>query len=62
MEDYLQTKKFIIQQTIFQKYSTVDALVYFTELVRGELKENKFTTCAYLNLSKAFEQINHTKQ
>ena len=51
MGDYLQTKKFIIQQTIFQKYSTVDALVYFTELVRGELKENKFTTCAYLDLS-----------
>ena len=48
-------KKIINQQTIFQKYSTVDALVYFTELVRGELRENKFTTCAYLDLSKAFE-------
>ena len=43
-----------------EKYSTVDALVYFTERVRKELNENKLTKCAFLDLSKAFHSINHT--
>ena len=62
MEDYLHAKKLLFNRQFDFKniLSTVDALVYFTELVRGELNEKKFTTCAYLDLSKAFESINHT--
>ena len=43
-----------------RQYSTIDALVYFTERVRNELNENKFITCAFPDLSKAFDSINHT--
>ena len=43
-----------------RKNSTIDAIVYFTERVRNELNENKFTTCAFLDLSKVFDSINQT--
>ena len=61
MEDYLHATQLLInRQFAFRKYSTVDASVYFTQRVRKELIENKFNTCAFRDLSKAFESINHT--
>ena len=44
----------------FRKYSTIYTLVYFTECVRNELNGNKFTTCAFMDLSKALDSINLT--
>ena len=61
MEDYLHATKLLINRQFgFSKYFTVDALVYLTQRVRKELIENKFNTCAFRDLSKAFESINHT--
>ena len=61
MEDNLHGKKLLINRQFgCRKYSTVDALVYFTERFRKEWIETKFTACALLDLSKAFDSINHT--
>ena len=41
------------------KFSTIDALLYATESWRGHLDKNKYTAVAALDLSKAFDSIDH---
>ena len=41
------------------KVSTIDALVYCTETIRYHINNNNFITAALLDLSKAFDSINH---
>ena len=40
-------------------FFTIDSLVYFTQRVRKDLNENKFTTCAVRDL-KFLDSIKHT--
>ena len=41
------------------KVSTIDALVYSTETIRYHMNKNNFITAALVDLSKAFDSINH---
>ena len=41
------------------KVSTIDALVYCTETIRYHINNKNFITAALLDLSKAFDSINH---
>ena len=43
-----------------KNFSTIDALVYQTETVRQKLYEKKVVTAAFLDLSKAFDSIDHS--
>ena len=43
-----------------KNFSTIDALGYLTETVRQKLDEKKVVTAAFLDLSKAFDSIDHS--
>ena len=41
------------------KYSTTDALLYATEIIRKDLDDNQSTAAAFLDLSKALDSMSH---
>ena len=43
-----------------KKYSTTDALMYCTEFIRNEINQKRSVASAFLDLSKAFDSIDHT--
>ena len=43
-----------------KKYSTTDALMYCTEFIRNEINQKRSVAAAFLDLSKAFDSIDHT--
>lgn len=61
INEYLSHKK-IYTNTQFgfrKRTSTVDALLYCTESFRKYINSNMFVAVAFLDLSKAFDSINH---
>ena len=62
IEEHL-SKYNLLSKTQFgfrKKFSTIDALVYLTETVRQKLDEKKVVPAAFLDLSKAFDSIDHS--
>ena len=57
----LETFKWPLKKIFYnkKKFSTTDALVYLTEKKRCNKNEKKITAAAFLDLSKAFDSINH---
>ena len=60
---YLWSEKLITKtQYGFTKiFSTTDAITYCTEFIRSETDKIKYVFAALLDLSKAFDSINHKK-
>ena len=55
-------KNALLSKTQFgfrKKFSTTDALSYLTEKIRCHENKEKITAAAFLDLSKAFDSINH---
>ena len=61
INDYLNVNRLSSkhQYGFKKKRSTIDAIMYATEFIRKETDKNKFVTAAFLDLSKAFDSINH---
>ena len=61
INEYLFKKKLLSksQYGFRARSSTIDATLYATEHFRINMDSNKFTACALLDLSKAFDSINH---
>ena len=62
INDYLISQKFLSNtQFGFRKsYSTIDAILYCTEAFRKAINNNKTVAFSLLDLSKAFDSIDHT--
>ena len=62
INEYLISKK-LLSNTQFgfrTSYSTTDAILYCTEAFRRAIDNNKTVACSLLNLSKAFDSVDHT--
>ena len=61
LAEYLQKNKLLSrsQYGFRKKHSTTDALVYTTEFIRHKTDQNKIVAAAFLDISKAFDSINH---
>ena len=61
LTEYLQKNKLVSrsQNGFRKKHSTSDALVYTTEFIRHKTDQNEIVAAAFLDLSKAFDSINH---
>ena len=59
--DYLWSEKLITktQYGFRKRFSTTDAITYCTEFIQSETDKNKYVSAALLDLSKAFDSINH---
>ena len=59
--DYLWCEKLITktQYGFRKRFSTTDAITYCTEFIRSEANKSKYVSAALLDLSKAFDSINH---
>ena len=61
IDEYVH-KNALLSKTQFgfrKKFSTTDALVYLTGKIRCNKNKKKITAAAFLDLSKAFDSINH---
>ena len=59
--EYLQSKD-LLRNTQFgfqMSFSTIDALLYCTESIRKVIEKNIYVACSLLELSKAFDSIDH---
>ena len=61
MNEYLSKHNLITNsQYGFRKnVSTIDAILYAIESFRLNIDKNEFTACTLLDLSKAFDSLNH---
>ena len=61
INDYLNVNRLSSkhQYGFKKKISTIDAKMYETEFIRKERDKNNLVTAAFLDLSKAFDSINH---
>ena len=61
INDYLNVNRLSSkhQYGFKKKRSTIDAIMCATEFIRKETDKNKFVTAAFLDLSNAFDSINH---
>ena len=65
---YKQIIEYLISQKLLSNtqfgfrtlYSTIDAILYCTEAFRKAIDNNKTVACSLLDLSKAFDSIDHT--
>ena len=65
---YKQINEYLISQKLLSNtefglrtsYSTIDAILYYTEAFRKAIDHNKTVACSLLDLSKAFDYIDHT--
>ena len=66
---YKQINEYLISQKLQSNtqlvgfrtsYSTIDAILYCTEAFRKAIDNNKNVACSLLDLSKAFDSIDHT--
>ena len=65
---YKQINEYLIPQKLLSNtqfgfrtsYSTIDAILYCTEAFRKAIDNNKTVACSLLDLSKAFDSIDHT--
>ena len=59
--EYLQKNKLLsrFQYRFRKKHSITDALVYTTEFIRHKIDQNKIVAAVLLDLSKAFDSMNH---
>ena len=59
--DYLWCEKLITktQYGFRKRFSTTDAITYCTEFIRSETDKSKYVSAGLLDLSKAFDSINH---
>ena len=61
MSLYLQSNN-ILSNTRFgfrTSYSTIDAILYYSEVFRKAIDNNKYVACSLLDLSKALDSIYH---
>ena len=61
INDYLNVNRLSSKRQFCfkKKRSKIDAIMYATEFIRKETDKNKIVTAAFLDLSKAFDSINH---
>ena len=65
---YKQINEYLISQKLLSNtqfgfrtsYSTIDAILFCTEAFRKAIDNNKTVACSLLDLSKAFDSIDHT--
>ena len=59
--DYLWSEKLITktQYGFRKRFSITDAITYCTEFIRSDTDKSKYVSAALLDLSKAFDSINH---
>ena len=65
---YKQINEYLISQKLLSNtqfgfrtsYSTIDAILYCTEAFRKVIDNNKTVACSLLDLSRAFDSIDHT--
>ena len=65
---YKQINEYLISQKLLSNTqfgfrtsnSTIDAILYCTEAFRKAIDNNKTVACSLLDLSKAFDSIDHT--
>ena len=48
-----------MQYEFRKRYSTTEAITYCTEFIRSETDKSKYVSAALLDLSRAFDSINH---
>ena len=60
-ENFLETAKQINRRQFgfWKQLSTIYALISTRENIRNHLKNNMHVACAFLDLSKAFDTVNH---
>ena len=59
--NYLWSEKLVtkMQYGFGKRFLTTDAITYCNEFIRSETDKSKYVSAALLNLSKAFDSINH---
>jgi len=64
---YSQLMKYLLKNSLFSEsqsgfrpnYSTQDVLLHVTDSWRRAIDDSKFTAVAFLDISKAFDSVNH---